>query len=92
MKPADVYAYNQAQIGHQFVSFLTIKSDGRKSVTVGKHTVVEVTPGIVRLDNGIAISRTTGKVVGVINQPRANMPSFFPATPSNMARAIRSQG
>ncbi|MCK9567412.1 hypothetical protein M0R72_00515 [Candidatus Pacearchaeota archaeon] len=92
MKTADAYAYHHAQVGDQFVSFLTIKIEGRKTATVGKHTVVEVTSAVVRLDNGIALSRTTGKVVGVTNQPRANMPSYFPATTANMARAIRSQG
>jgi len=68
MKPADVYAYNQAKIGDQFVSFLNLKIDGRKTATVGKHTVVEVTPAVVRLDNGISISRTTGRKGGWYNK------------------------
>lgn len=92
MKPADAYWYTNAQIGNKFVSFLSIKIDGRKTEVVGSHAVIDVTTTTVKLDNGITISRTTGKVVGVTNQPRANIPSFFPATTANMARAIKSQG
>jgi hypothetical protein len=91
MKPEDAYAYTQAQVGDPFVSFLTIKGE-KKTVKVGEHSVIEVTPTIVKLNNGISLSRTTGKVVGVTNKSRANLPSYFPATIKNIARAIRYRG
>jgi hypothetical protein len=88
MKPADVYALVQAKVGDSFVSFQSIVTDGKKSVDIKTHSVVKVFTDIIKLDNGIAISRTSGKVLGLhYKRHKATLPTYFPATKANLERA-----
>jgi hypothetical protein len=81
MKATDVYAYNRAKIGDKFLSFLVRE--------IREHVVIEVTAATVRLENGVTLSRTTGKIAGYSKGALRFMPSYFPATKPNLERAER---
>jgi hypothetical protein len=88
MKTADVYAFLQAKIGDSFVSFQSIITDGNKSVDVKTHTVVKVTADVITLDNGVMMSRISGKVLGLYyKRHKMSLPTYFPATKVNLERA-----
>ena len=57
MKATDAYAYNRAKPGDKFLGF--------KGQVVEDHEAVWVTPTMVRLENGISLSRITGKVIDI---------------------------
>lgn len=81
MKATDAYAYNRAKPGDKFLGF--------KGQVVEDHEAVWVTPTMVRLENGISLSRITGKVIGYIYGALRDLPSYFPATKLNLERAER---
>jgi hypothetical protein len=81
MKATDVYAYNYAKVGDKFLSFQVRE--------IKEHVVIEVTPATVRLENGVLLSRITGKVAGYSAGALRFLPSYFPATKLNLERAER---
>jgi hypothetical protein len=81
MKPEDVRGYNFAKVGDLFLSF--------KKGEVREHIVVEVASNTVRLDNGIVLSKITGKIISFPEGKSKDQWSYFPGTPKNKERAAR---
>lgn len=81
MKAEDVRAYNLAKVGDIFLSF--------QKGEVREHVVVEVASNTVRLDNGIVLSKITGKIMSFTEGKSREQWSYFPGTPKNKERAAR---